>query len=48
MSFNSSFIVRDVAEMIPPDEVLVWVKTFITGEYLGIVIATALVYDSGK
>jgi hypothetical protein len=48
MTANTSFILRDVAFTVPPQEVAGWIKESIVPGYLLTILASALIYDSSK
>jgi hypothetical protein len=48
MLTDVSFTLRDVAGIIPPDVVPQWVKENVVGDYLSLIVASALVYDSSE
>ena len=39
---------RDVAVVLPPDEVPAWYQANVIGVYLGLVLATIVVYDASE
>lgn len=42
-----AFYNHDVSELIPPDEVPLWVKSDQVGIYLGVTLASLVIYDAG-
>ena len=44
---SMAFYNHDVSEVIPPEEVPLWVKSDQVGVYLGVILASLVVYDAG-